>query len=45
MNRPPVMKRLFQGIQDETGMCGPAGSPTDDPPGVGIDHEGDVDEA
>lgn len=38
------MKRLLQGIEDEAGMCRAAGSPANDPPGVGIDDEGDVDE-
>jgi hypothetical protein len=44
MGRPTIVKRLFQGIKDEAGMCRPAGSPADDAPGVGIDDEGDVDE-
>jgi hypothetical protein len=44
MKGPPVMKGLFQRIQDETGMRGPAGSPTDNPPGVGIGDEGHTDE-
>ncbi len=39
------MKCLFQRIQDETGMRRPAGSPANDPPGIGIDNEGDVNEA
>ena len=43
--RPSVMKRLFQSVQDKVrGGC-PAGPPTDDPPGVGVDDEGDIDEA
>ena len=45
MNRPPIVKRLLQGIQHEAGMRGPADPPADDPPGVGVDDEGDVDEA
>ena len=42
---PSVMKRLLQGIQDKVGVRGPAGSPADDPPSIGVDDEGDVDEA
>ena len=42
MSRPPVMKRLLQRIQDEAGMRRPAGAPADDPPGIGVDDEGDV---
>ncbi len=44
MGRSAIMKRLFQGIQDEAGMRGPAGSPADNPSGVGVDDEGHVDE-
>ena len=44
MGRPTIVKRLFQGIEDEAGMSCPAGPPTDDPPGIGIDDECDVDE-
>ena len=44
MRRPSILKRLFQGVEDETGMRRPAGSPADDPLGVGIEDEGDVDE-
>src|SRR6185437_11745926 len=43
--RPSVMKRLFQSVQDKVRMGCPAGPPTDDPPGVGVDDEGDIDEA
>ena len=43
--RPSVMKRLFEGVQDEVGVRCPAGSPADDPPGVGVDDESDIDEA
>lgn len=32
MDRPAVMKRLLQGIEDEAGMGRLAGPPTDDPP-------------
>jgi hypothetical protein len=44
MGRPTIVKRLFQGIEDEAGMSRPAGPPADDPPSIGIDDEGDVDE-
>ena len=43
--RPSVMKRLFEGVQDKVRMRCPAGPPTDDPPGVCVDDEGDIDEA
>ena len=43
--RPSVMERLFEGVQDEVGVRRPAGSPADDPPRVGVDDEGDIDEA
>jgi hypothetical protein len=39
------MKRLFQSVQDKVRMCCPAGPPADDPPGVSVDDEGDIDEA
>jgi hypothetical protein len=39
MGRPAIMKRLFQSIEDEAGMCRPAGPPADDPPSIGIDDE------
>ena len=39
------MERLLQGVQDKVRMCCPAGPPTDDPPGVSVDDEGDIDEA
>ena len=41
---PSVMERLFESVQDEVGVRCPAGSPADDPPGVDVDDEGDVDE-
>jgi len=44
MGRPAIVKRLFQGIEDEAGMRSPAGPPTDDPPSIGIDDDCDVDE-
>lgn len=39
------MQSLLQRIEHETRMGCPRHSPTDDPPSIGIDHEGDVDEA
>ncbi len=38
------MERLLQSVEDEAGVRGAAGAPTDDPPGVGVDDKGDVDE-
>jgi hypothetical protein len=32
MVRPTIVKHLFQGIEDETGMHRSAGPPTDNPP-------------
>ena len=42
---PPVMERLLQGVENEVGVRRPAGSPADDPSGVSVDDEGDIDEA
>jgi hypothetical protein len=39
------MKRLFQRIEYEARMGRPAHAPADNTPGVGIDDEGDIDEA
>ena len=36
VNRPAVMKRLLKRIEDEAGMCRPAGAPADDPAGIAI---------
>ena len=44
-NGAAVVQRLLKCIEHESGMCRPACSPADDPPGKGIDHKGDVDEA
>ena len=47
--RPPLMSRLalmdglLQGVENEAGMSRPAHPPADDPPGVGIDDECDID--
>ena len=43
--RPSVMERLLQGVENEVGVRRPAGSPADDPSSVGVDDEGDIDEA
>src|SRR5271165_2453702 len=42
---PSVMERLLQGVENEVGMRRPAGEPADDPPGVRVDDEGDINEA
>ena len=44
MGRPAIVKRLFQRIEDEAGVRRPAGPPADDPPGISVDDEGNVDE-
>ena len=44
MGWPAIVKRLLQGIEDEAGMSRPAGPPANDPPSIGVDDEGDVDE-
>src|SRR3546814_12497547 len=44
MNRPAFVSRLLKRIQHEAGIRRPAGAPADDPPGVGIDDKGDIDE-
>ena len=45
MRRSAIMQRLLERIQHEAGMRRPAGAPADDPAGVGVDDEGDVDKA
>ena len=40
-----IMKRLFQGIENESGVSRAADPPADDPTGIGVDHERDVDES
>ncbi|SPL64762.1 hypothetical protein OHAE_629 [Ochrobactrum soli] len=42
---PPIMKRLVEGIENETRMGSPACSPTDDAASEGINHERDVNKA
>jgi hypothetical protein len=44
LGRSALMNGLFESIQDEAGACRAACSPTDDPAGERIDHEGDADE-
>ena len=43
--RPPRMKRLLERIENKAGMRPPADPPADDPPGKGVNDEGDIDEA
>jgi hypothetical protein len=45
MNWSAVVERLLERVQDEAGMRRPAGAPADDPAGIGVDDEGDVDKA
>jgi hypothetical protein len=40
-----VVQRLFQRVENEPGRRLPADPPADDPPGEGVDDEGDMDEA
>jgi hypothetical protein len=42
---PPVVQRLLKRIEDEPGMGDQRHPPADDPPGEGVDDEGDVDDA
>ncbi len=45
MDGPPVMEGLLERVEHEAGMSCPADPPAHDPSRVGIDHEGDVNEA
>lgn len=45
LHGPPVMESLFQSVQNEGCMRRPAHPPADDPAGIGVDDEGDIDEA
>lgn len=45
LGRPASMQRLLQGVEHEARRWVPADPPADDPPGEGVDHEGDVDHA
>jgi hypothetical protein len=37
MDGPPFVQGLFESIEDEARMCGPAHPPADNPTGIGID--------
>jgi hypothetical protein len=45
LGRPAMAESLFQGVQDEAGVGAAADAPSDDAPGEGVDHEGDIDKA
>jgi hypothetical protein len=45
MDRPPIVQRLFQHIQNEARMRRSRDPPAHDPAGIGVDDEGDVDKA
>ena len=45
MDGPSVVQRLLQRVEHEAGVRRPRHAPADDAPGVGVDDEGDVDEA
>ncbi len=45
LNRPAIVKRLLQRIEHEAGMGSARHPPTDDATRIGVDHEGDIDEA
>ena len=42
---PAIMRRLFACIENEAGESRATGAPTDDLPGVNVDHEGGADKA
>jgi len=42
---PSVVESLFEGIENEARMRRPACPPANNPPRIGIDDEGEVDEA
>jgi hypothetical protein len=42
---PPGMQRQLQRLEDEARLGGARHAPADDPPGIGVDDEGDIDEA
>ena len=44
MNGPAFVQRLLQRVQYEVGVCRPADALADNAPGVGIDHEGHINE-
>jgi hypothetical protein len=39
------MQGLLQRVEHEAGVCGPGYAPADDATGIGVDDEGDIDEA
>src|SRR5512143_2527985 len=39
-----IVKRLFQGVENEAGLRCARDPPADDPPGEGVDDEGYIDE-
>ena len=45
MDRPSIMQCLLQRIEHEARVRRARGPPAHDPAGVGVDDEGDVDEA
>lgn len=45
MSRPSLVKSLLQRIQHEAGMSGPVHPSADDAAGIGVDQEGQIDEA
>ena len=44
MDRPSIMQRLFQRIEQEAGLRCARGPPAHDPAGIGVEDDGDVDE-
>ena len=38
-DRATIVQSLFQGVQHEACVCGPADAPADNPAGVGVDDE------
>src|ERR687885_2997294 len=45
LHRPPIVQRLVQSIEDETGMRCPIDTPANDAPGEYIDAERHIDKA
>ena len=45
MDGPSIVKGLLQCVEHEAGVSGSGDAPTNDAAGIGVDHEGDVDEA
>jgi hypothetical protein len=41
--RTAIVECLFERIEDKAGMRRPVGTPANNPPGIGVDDEGDVD--